>query len=66
MIKAYDGDECRYLRQRDYTRKNLIETKYMDFKGKIAVITGGAQGIGRCIAEEFQKAGATACVIDLQ
>ena len=38
----------------------------MDFKGKIAVITGGAQGIGRCIVEEFQKAGATACVIDKQ
>ena len=38
----------------------------MDLEGKIAVITGGAQGIGRCIAEEFQKAGTTACVIDLQ
>ena len=36
----------------------------MDFKNKIAVVTGGAQGIGRCIAEEFQKAGATVCIID--
>ena len=36
----------------------------MDFNNKIAVVTGGAQGIGRCIAEEFRKAGAT--VIDKQ
>ena len=38
----------------------------MDFNNKIAVVTGGAQGIGRCIAEEFRKAGATICVIDKQ
>ena len=38
----------------------------MDFKNKIVVITGGAQGIGRCIAEEFEKLGATVCVIDKQ
>ena len=25
----------------------------MDFKNKVVIITGGAQGIGRCIAEEF-------------
>ena len=38
----------------------------MDFKKKVVVVTGGAQGIGRCIADEFRKAGATVCVIDKQ
>ena len=38
----------------------------MNFKDKVVVVTGGAQGIGRCIADEFQKAGAHVCVIDKQ
>lgn len=36
----------------------------MEFKNKIAVITGGAHGIGKAIAEEFQNAGAKVCIID--
>ena len=34
------------------------------FQNKVVVITGGASGIGKCIAEEFQKAGAIVCIID--
>ena len=36
------------------------------FQNKVAVVTGGAQGIGRCIADEFRKNGATVCIIDKQ
>ena len=34
------------------------------FQDKVIVITGGAGGIGKCIAEEFQKQGAHVCIID--
>ena len=34
------------------------------FRNKVIVITGGAGGIGKCIAEEFTKEGAQVCVID--
>ena len=36
------------------------------FRDKVVVVTGGAQGIGRCISEEFRKAGAQVFVIDKQ
>ena len=36
------------------------------FSDKVVVVTGAAQGIGRCIREEFEKQGAKVCVIDVQ
>lgn len=36
------------------------------FQDKVAVITGGAKGIGKTIGEEFRKAGAHVCLIDIE
>lgn len=38
----------------------------MTFQDKIVVITGAAQGIGRCIRQEFEKEGAIVCAFDIQ
>lgn len=35
-----------------------------DFCNKVVVVTGGARGIGRCIADEFRREGAVVCIID--
>ena len=35
------------------------------FRNRVVVVTGGAKGIGKTIAEEFSRAGAQVCIIDL-
>ena len=36
------------------------------FKERVVIVTGGANGIGRCIADEFRSAGAIVYVVDKQ
>ncbi len=42
------------------------EEEIMEIQGKVVVITGGAQGIGRAIAERFGAAGAKLVLGDVQ
>ena len=37
----------------------------MQLKDKVAVVTGGASGLGRAVAELFLKSGAKAVILDL-
>ncbi len=37
----------------------------MKFKNKVVIVTGGAMGIGKCIADMFRQEGAYVCIIDI-
>lgn len=47
-----------------YRPSEAFMPNQIDLKGRVAVITGGAQGIGRAIAERFLASGATVALWD--
>lgn len=56
-----EPDENRLYMQLTVPKKGVEKT--MDHK-KVAVVTGGANGIGKCITDEFRKLGVKVYVID--
>lgn len=63
MLLAGQAYDTVTVYTKNVPRRNTMEAAAM-FKEKVVVITGGAGGIGKCIAEEFQRQGAHVCVID--
>src|SRR5690349_13319810 len=63
-IQHVDSDRARRVREGHELHRRSSTMNQLDLKGRVAIITGGARGIGYAVAERILRSGGTVALWD--